>query len=348
MNILKITDSQNWDIGSYQILHLSLQFKKKGHDTLIICPEPNRLFWESRKFDLKAKSFDFPKKAGFFRVQDFRIAHFYDMCAVPPLFLKLNSPEIRIIFTHTEFCGDDFSKLEKLKNIASKFIAPSKTFKEKMSGSGIPENKIFIIPPGINMTRWESAMLIKPAMFMERPYKIGLVSDDKTLREQEFFLNAAKKVLEKIPNTNFLIVGLKDEAIRILARKMEISHKVDILGERTDIPEIMALLHVFVNASDQEKLSMSVLEAQASGVPCVLPRCGISGDFVINEKNGVLVESWDAQSYSKAIIRLIENPILAQTISKFSHDWVENNMSIQVTANLLMSVYEEVLLLRQT
>ena len=207
--------------------------------------------------------------------------------------------------------------------------------------AGVDPAKTFLVPPAINIGRWESAMLIKPAMFQKRPYKVGTISMDKSLKEQELFLLMAKEVLDVLPDTHFMIVGLKDEKIRSYARSLGISHKVDVLWERSDIPEVMAMMHIYVKTALRDGMSMSLIEAQASGVACILPRLKGLSDFTVHERNGIIVEPGDVVSYTRAVTRLIGSPGLCRSMSQMAFDYVNNNMSLPVVCNILLRLYED-------
>lgn len=344
MNLLTITDSNLVDIASYQAIHMSAQFQKWGHTVSLMCPEDSRVCRESPKYDIAAKTLTFRRRMGFFEGPSYDIIHHYDSDPSNPLLLKRMSSTSKIFISRIALGAPaTMVRLKKLEPYVTRFIASCPSVQEDLCSAGIDPAKTFIVPPGINPVRWESAMLIKPVMFQKRPFKVGTISMDATLAEQELFLRIAKEVLAVLPDTNFMIVGLKDERIRAMARDLGISHKVDVLWEREDIPEVMAMLHIFVKTNTRPGLSMSLIEAQASGVACVIPRVRGLSDHTVNERNGILAAPGDVRSFSEAIIGLIENPALCHTISRMAYDQINFNMSMPVVTNLMCRLYEEAL-----
>ena len=187
-------------------------------------------------------------------------------------------------------------------------------------------------------------MRVKSMMFKARPYQIISVSMDKSLKEQTFFLKIAKRIMEVFPeDVLFTLLGNTSAKLRDIAREMQVSSKVNILANRKDVPELMAIAHVFVKTTFIDSLSLSVIEAQASGIPCIIPRLKGLSDFTLDGKNGILVEPGNINSYANAIIKILKDSKLTSEISKFAFDYIDNNMATDISANLLSSVYEDVL-----
>ncbi|MFA6435171.1 MAG: glycosyltransferase family 4 protein [Elusimicrobiales bacterium] len=342
MNILNIVDSRKWDITAYQALHTAVQFRKLGHNVVLMCPGDCNLHYEAVKNDVPVNPLTFLAKLGFMEGAPYDMVHFYDPDSANTLLLKKIAATSKIFISQIRLGGrKTLLRLKEFEPYVSRFISSCPSAKENLCCAGIAPEKIFIVPPGINIGRWESAMLIKPVMFLKRPYKVGTISMDETLKEQGFFFRTAKEVLKVLPDTNFMVVGLKDERIRGMARDLGISHKVDVLWERTDIPEVMAMLHIFVKTSDHPGLSMSLIEAQASGVACVVPRVRGMSDYIEHERNGLLVQPGSADSFARAIIYLIENPLACNAFSRMAYDQVSFNMSLPVVTNLLCRLYED-------
>ena len=344
MNILNIVNSSDWDIAAYQALHMAVQFKKTGHSAVLMCPRDSRLYAEAQKYNLPVRPPTFLSKLGFFRGARYEIVHFYDPASANALLLKKLSAVSRVFISQIRLGGaKTLLRLKGFEPYVTRFIASCPSVQEGLCAAGIAPAATFVVPPAINIGRWESAMLIRPAMFQKRPFKVGTISMDRTLKDQEFFLTTAKEVLKVLPDTHFMVVGFRAERIRKIARGLGISHKVDVLWERNDIPEVMAMLHLFVKTIDRPGLSMSLIEAQASGVACVIPRVRGLSDFTIHERNGLLVEPGNAASFAEAIIHLIKNQTVCRTISRMAYDQVNFNMSVPVVNNLLTRLYEDAL-----
>lgn len=102
---------------------------------------------------------------------------------------------------------------------------------------------------------------------------IGHVARLCEVKNQKYLLNIAKATMQSNENTVLLIVGDGEErnALEEEAKSLGIAEKTVFLGERQDVPALLRAMDVFVLTSFSEGLSVSAVEAQASGVPCVLP-----------------------------------------------------------------------------
>ena len=315
-----------------------------GHKASVLCPRGSRLYLECQKLKVRVLPLTLGAKLGFFEPGGWDIAHFYNPSDLNPLFLKKARASARVFITQIKLGNQKtYQKLAALEPYVDIFVGACNSVQEEFLRAGIDQRKTFLVPPCINIGRWESAMLIKPAMFQKRPYKVGTVSMDKSLKEQELFLTMAKHVLASLPDTHFMVIGLKDERIRDIARRLGISDKVDVLWERSDVPEIMAMMHIYAKTARRDGMSMSLIEAQASGVACVIPRLKGLSDFTVHDRNGLIVEPDNAASCAAAVTRLIEHPDLCHWMSKMAFDYVNNNMSLPVISNILLRLYEDAL-----
>src|SRR5262249_22925832 len=76
---------------------------------------------------------------------------------------------------------------------------------------------------------------------------------------------------------------------------------VHLLGERPDIPRVLAALDVFVLPSIAEGISNTLLEAMATGLPIVATRVGGNPELVRDGVNGLLVPRQDPDALASAL-----------------------------------------------
>ena len=102
---------------------------------------------------------------------------------------------------------------------------------------------------------------------------IGNVARMCYQKNQEFLLNVTAELIKRAPNAKVLLVGEGElrEELQAQAESLQITENVLFLGLRQDVPDLLQAMDVFVLTSRFEGLSVSAVEAQASGLPCVLP-----------------------------------------------------------------------------
>jgi glycosyltransferase involved in cell wall biosynthesis len=113
-----------------------------------------------------------------------------------------------------------------------------------------------------------------------------------------------------------LIVGDGPDRAELEAeiRRLEIGDRVQLLGERRDVLELLADADVFVLSSVSEGLPVSVLEAMAAGLPVVGSRVGGVPELVVEGETGLLVEPGDPDKLAAAIDRLLADPELRRRL----------------------------------
>ena len=84
-----------------------------------------------------------------------------------------------------------------------------------------------------------------------------------------------------------------------------LSQRVELLGARADVPDLLARSDVFVLSSRSEGFPVSVLEAMAAGLPVVATNVGGVAEAVVDGETGLLVPAADAEALARALERLV-------------------------------------------
>jgi glycosyltransferase involved in cell wall biosynthesis len=116
-------------------------------------------------------------------------------------------------------------------------------------------------------------------------------------------------LLSKHPNVHFLLAGNQiDEENTVLCQernKLNIANRIHLVGERTDIPRLMAALDILVSSSSYgEGFPNVVGEAMSCGVPCVVTDVGDSA-WIVGE-SGLIVPPRDLAALAGAMQTLVD------------------------------------------
>ena len=103
--------------------------------------------------------------------------------------------------------------------------------------------------------------------------------------------------------------------LRTLIRSKGLEQQIQLLGNRSDIPALLASADVFVMSSAWEGLPIALIESALAGLPCVVTDVGGCSEVVRTCRNGILVEPDDPQALADAITRIARHPELRREYS---------------------------------
>jgi glycosyltransferase involved in cell wall biosynthesis len=98
---------------------------------------------------------------------------------------------------------------------------------------------------------------------------------------------------------------------------------------------------VVTASGDRDGLPTSVLEAMAMGVPVVTTAVNGLTDAVRHERTGLIVPQRDPERLATAIARLLDDPELADRLSRAGRRTIEESFSLERSAALLRSLFQE-------
>ena len=110
----------------------------------------------------------------------------------------------------------------------------------------------------------------------------------------------------------------------------------DLLGRAT----IFCMPFRRTPSGDQDSLSLVLIEAMASGVPVISTRLAAIPEIVDHGVNGLLVEPEDADGIAAAIMQLIDNPVLRESLRRAARAKVESRFSLPVNVGKVRNLME--------
>jgi glycosyltransferase involved in cell wall biosynthesis len=141
------------------------------------------------------------------------------------------------------------------------------------------------------------------------------------------------RALSVLPPRSFdaLIVGEGPDR-RKLEQEIErlgLTPRVQLAGERSDVPELLARADVFVLSSESEGFPVSVLEAMAAGLPVVASRVGGVPEAVLDGETGLLVRPRDPDELAAALESLIARPELRRRLGAAGRARAEERFDLE-------------------
>jgi len=145
------------------------------------------------------------------------------------------------------------------------------------------------------------------------------------------------------PRAHLVLVGAGDLRAQLeeQARKLWLAGKVHFLGLRSDIPEVLGAMDVFVLGSDYEGNPLSVLEAMASGLPIVSTAAGGVPNLFENDKEGFLVPPGDLQGLAKSMNSLLKYQAARESMGAAAASRARENFDVSNMVRAYEQVYED-------
>lgn len=198
-------------------------------------------------------------------------------------------------------------------------IAPSKFMYNTFKTQGF--DHIICIPNALNLAMYpyKKRSKLQPKLLWVRAFA--------KIYNPILALKMLKKILIIHPNATLSMVGpQKDgslEVCKIFAQKHNLP--VTFTGKlpKEKWIEYAKDFDIFINTTTVDNTPISLLEAMALGLPVISTNVGGIPYLIEHEKNGILVKSDDANALKKGILKLINDPGLAEKLSENGRKTVE-------------------------
>jgi len=187
-----------------------------------------------------------------------------------------------------------------------------------MARYGVPAEKITVVYNSVNLNG--SPVQEGPVAF-KRDERLVLFLGRITMQKgPEYFVAAAKKVLEKMDNVKFVMAGNGDMFRRVieLAADLGIGHKILFTGflQGDDVDKVFRMADLFVMPSVSEPFGLVPLEAISQGVPVIISKQSGVSEVITH---ALKVDFWDINEMANKIIAVLRHAPLRETLKKHAH-----------------------------
>lgn len=178
---------------------------------------------------------------------------------------------------------------------------------------------------------------------------LGTVGRLAEVKDQSRVLDAMAIIFGKEPSLKdkIRLVMVGDGPLRSALEnqieRLDLGSHVLMTGDRSDIPQLMKTMDIFVLPSLAEGISNTVLEAMATGLPVVATRTGGNPELVSSEISGLLFPVGDSESLAEALLTLIASPQLRKGMGEKALERIKMQFFWDNTVSEYLGVYDQLL-----
>ncbi|HQN17196.1 MAG TPA: glycosyltransferase family 4 protein [Bacteroidales bacterium] len=282
--------------------------------------------------------------------QQFDVIHAHDWLTYPAgIAAKKVSGKPLVVHMHaTEFdrSGDHINQNvydieRKGMEIADAVITVSNFTRDIVINKyGINPDKVFTVHNAVEHNTGDSDLVIERNVKEKVVTFLGRITFQKG---PDYFVEAAKRVLDKDKNVRFVMAGSGDMLNRMILRvaQLGISTHFHFTGflQGAEVDKMFLLSDVYVMPSVSEPFGISPLEAMRSNVPVVISKqSGVSEVL----KYALKIDFWDIDAMADAIYGLLHYDALSVMFRKYGKEEVEN-LKWESASSKIRDVYNKVI-----
>lgn len=332
------------------IAELASGLRVRGHRSWVVCPPRSWLHRELRmgveqipwSGQLLRRRAEFSAVSRLMLKESIPIIHAHNRASVRvALELRRRYPCHLVATAHTMVPYPEYREVDHI-------LAVSHAVVDCLRESGTTANRpIDMIYGGVDMDRFcpnpssRAALRQELGLDASTPVVVTVCRLGKKTSVR-YFLEAAARVRKHRPDAHFVLAGdgpflARHEALRH-RRALGLECSVSFLGDREDVPEILAAADVFALCSTREALGLAALEAMACRVPVVATRVGGLVETLVNDESGYLVDP-TGEAIAARVLELLNNPARAAELAAAGRDRARARFHLAGTVDLHEQFY---------
>jgi glycosyltransferase involved in cell wall biosynthesis len=282
------------------------------------------------------------------RKSEIAVAHAFDFYTNLTLIPAAKLARVPVVIGSHRQLGDLLTPAQFRAQLAmfrwcDRVVCNSGAAADRLLQAGLPGSKVVVIG---NALPPEAFAATAPSLeHREGILRVGMIARmNAGYKNQGGFLRASARLGGGFSNVEFVLVGdgpLRTELEREAA-ELGLHSRVRFLGDRHDIPAILASIDVSVVPSVSESLSNVMLESMAAGVPVVATAVGGNSELG-GDGRALLVPANDEEALAAGLERVLSDEELRGSMSLRARQFAQENFSIERIRVQYRELYSEVL-----
>ena len=236
-----------------------------------------------------------------------------------------------------------------LAHYTDAIITINKEDYERAQGFRLRNNgKVYYVPGvGIDLSQYELPENTRELKRKELGLKetdVALISMGDLIDRKNYPVAIEAVAKANNPNLQYFICGKgpEEEKLKKMVEDLGVKEQIHFLGFRTDIKELLKAADIFLFTSKQEGLARSLMEAMASGLPCIASKIRGNTDLLDEGKGGYLREVTDVTGFSGCLKKLVDDELVRKQMSEYNLSSIKK-YEIKVVKESIKEVYSDAL-----
>lgn len=186
------------------------------------------------------------------------------------------------------------------------------------------QGKVYYVPGvGVDLDRFRRQTVERDLLrrsFGVGPKDIMLITMGELVVGKNYQVAIEAVARAKLPHLKYVICGNGPDLERLkrIAETLGVSSQVIFLGYRSDIKELLEVADIFLFTSLREGLPRSMMEAMASGLPCIASKIRGNSDLISDGVGGFLCNPTDVAAFAHAITVLTKDRELRHRMGQYN------------------------------
>ncbi len=362
LRTLHLDTERTWRGGEQQALHLASGLTARGHVAEVAGIEGGEFVERARASGLVAHAGPLrgelnPRAIGFVRQLlesrrfDLLHAHTAHAHTIGAIAARLAGHVPCIVSRRVDFAikrGFLGINAIKYRRGVTRYIAISRAVRSELQKIGVKDDKIALVPSGIDPRRHAHAdrtVLAREFGVGDREIVVGAVGHFAWHKGFESLIDAAPALLARHADLRFVLLGDGElrGAFEERLRHKGVADRFVMPGFRNDVASFVERFDVFVAPSLLEGLNTSILDALALERSIVASNVGGIPEAIEHEVSGLLVRPGDVADLVAAIDRLLNDRVLAQRLAARGKQVAFERFTADAMVEGTLAVYADVL-----
>lgn len=227
-------------------------------------------------------------------------------------------------------------------------VAVSEAAAAKLADTGtVAKDKLRVVPNGIHTGPFTernndarralaSSLGVSPDTRL-----VGFVGRLNWAKDLETMVAAFAQLHARHDDVALVLVGDGGERgiLEAAIARAGVGDRVFLLGDRSDVPQLLPAFSVFAMSSISEGYSIALLEACASALPIVATQVGGNAEIVSDGVNGRIVPARDPDALASALDEVLSDAARAEDMGRAGRNWLLSNATFEVMATRYLDVY---------